>query len=63
MYLVQDNNSTASQSQTVLTNVQLDPGSAEYLQPVISNLTNITMLTSTLAVRPQHILCQSTQLC
>jgi len=51
--LVQDNNSTASPSQTVLTNVQLDPGSAEYLQPVISNLTNITMLTSTLAVRPQ----------
>lgn len=47
--MLQDN-STASQSQTVLTNVQLDPGSAEYLQPLISNLTNITMLTNTLSV-------------
>lgn len=46
---MQDSNNTAVQ--TVLTNVQLDPGSAEFLQPVISNLTNITMLTSTLAVR------------
>ena len=46
---VQDSNNT--DTQTVLTNVQLDPGSAEFLQPVISNLTNITMLTSTLAVR------------
>ncbi len=46
---VQDSNNT--DVQTVLTNVQLDPGSAEFLQPVISNLTNITMLTSTLAVR------------
>ncbi len=46
---LQDANNTAAQ--TVLTNVQLDPGSAEYLQPVISNVTNITMLTSTLAVR------------
>lgn len=45
---LQDANNTAAQ--TVLTNVQLDPGSAEYLQPVISNVTNITMLTSTLAV-------------
>ena len=37
---------------TVMTTVQLDPGSAEFLQPTIGNLTNITMQYSTLAVCP-----------
>ncbi len=35
----------------MLTSVQLDPGTAELLQNVVGNLTNITMLTNMLAVR------------
>ena len=33
--------------------MQLDPGTAALLQNVVGNLTNITMLTNTLAVRTQ----------
>ena len=40
-----------SNDTTVLTSVQLDPGTAELLQNVVGNLTNITMLTNMVAVR------------
>ncbi|BDA43276.1 hypothetical protein COCOBI_04-2880 [Coccomyxa sp. Obi] len=45
--LLQVSNNT--EMQTVVTNVQLDPGCAQYLQQVTNNLTNITMLSPALA--------------